>query len=64
MGTKNRTREDVDCDGLVRAEFWVGWCWLGRVVSRTEELRKYVRVRKIVPVKMLVVMGWLGRSVG
>ena len=52
MGTKNRTREDVGDDGLVGAEFWEGWCWLGRVVSRIEELRKYARVRKIVPVRM------------
>ena len=49
---------------LVGVELWVGWCWLGRVVSRTEELRKYAWVRKIVPVNMVVVMGWLGRSFG
>ena len=52
MGTKNRTREDVGDDGLVGVEFWVGWCLLGRVVSRIEELRKYAWVRKIVPVRM------------
>ena len=64
MGTKNRTREDVGSlgsvvrIGSVRSLGW-GWCWLGRVVSRIEELRKYAQVRKIVPVNMVVVMGWL-----
>ena len=29
MGTKNCTREDVDCDGLVGAEFCVGVVLVG-----------------------------------
>ena len=32
---------------------WVGWCCLGRVVSRIEEFRKYAWVRKIVPASMV-----------
>ena len=32
--------------------------------SSSEELRKYAWVRKIVPVRMLVMMGWLGRCFG